>query len=178
MNLIQLAEQYGEIQTFSKKSIIFSQGENDEYIYIVLEGVLKAYYLSENGKEHIKSFLFKDDSIASLQALNGNNCSFSLLSIKECRLLKLSYKKVIEIAANDIETANSIITMLMKFSMKKEQREYELLCLSAEQRYKSLLVRTPNIYEEVTQNDIAKYLGITPVALSRIKNLKKSPNIH
>lgn len=56
----------------------------------------------------------------------------------------------------------------MAFAMKKEQREYELLCLSAQQRYQALLARKPDIYDFVTQGDIAKYLGITPVALSRI----------
>jgi hypothetical protein len=53
--------------------------------------------------------------------------------------------------------------------MKKERREYELLCLPAEARYRALLERQPNIYESITQNDIARYPGITPVALSRIK---------
>ena len=53
--------------------------------------------------------------------------------------------------------------------MKKEIREYELLCLSAEDRYKRLLKHTPDILKLVTQNEIARYLGITPVGLSRIK---------
>jgi len=76
-------------------------------------------------------------------------------------------------AKNNLMTANSLIDLLLNFAMKKEQREYELLCLSAQQRYQNLLARVPNIYEMVTQNDMARYLGITPVALSRIKNIKE-----
>ncbi|MEM7216256.1 MAG: hypothetical protein AAF423_12000 [Pseudomonadota bacterium] len=53
--------------------------------------------------------------------------------------------------------------------MKKEMREYELLCLSAEDRYRRLMKSTPDIFNLVTQNEIARYLGVTPVALSRIK---------
>lgn len=68
----------------------------------------------------------------------------------------------------------TIIELLTAFAMKKEQREYELLCLDAEQRYQNLLTRTTDITEFITQNDIARYLGITPVALSRIKNKRKT----
>ncbi len=170
MTLTQLAKRYGEMQEIPKKSHVFSQGEEDESIYVILEGVLKAYFLSEDGKEYIKSFLFEGDSIASLQALSGNTCSFSVLCLQNSKVLKLPYKKVRDIASKNIDAANSIIELLMAFSMKKEQREFELLCLTAPQRYNNLLERMPNIYTLVTQNDIARYLGITPVALSRIKN--------
>jgi hypothetical protein len=79
-------------------------------------------------------------------------------------------------AKEDLDTANSIISLLTVFAMKKEQREYELLCLDAQQRYQNLLKKFEDIGEYVTQNDMAKYLGITPVALSRIKNRKTEKN--
>jgi hypothetical protein len=67
------------------------------------------------------------------------------------------------------DIAASIVDFLLNFAMKKEAREYELLCLSPEERYKKLLEETPEILSLVTQNEIARYLGITPVGLSRIK---------
>ena len=53
--------------------------------------------------------------------------------------------------------------------MKKERREREFLTESAEERYRMLLERSPALFDKVTQKDIARYLGITPVALSRIR---------
>jgi len=53
--------------------------------------------------------------------------------------------------------------------LKKEIREYRLLCLSAEEAYKDFLQMNPKLLERLTQVDIARYLGITPIALSRIK---------
>ncbi|WP_057833071.1 Crp/Fnr family transcriptional regulator [Colwellia sp. TT2012] len=170
MNFISLVKQFGSSQCYKKKSYVFSQGDKDSYIYLVLEGVLKACYYDKDGKEYIKSFLFSGDSIASSQALSGGSCSFSLCCLKEAKLLKLSYQQVRQAADTNLEFASSIIDLLMSFAMKKEQREFELLCLSAEQRYKKLLTKSPNISEQITQNDIARYLGITPVALSRIKH--------
>lgn len=174
MNLMELSEQYGQRQCYPKKSKVFNQGEVNKYIYIISQGVLKAHYLAKDGKEFIKSFLFAGDSIASLQALNGDVCSFSLSCLQDVELLKIPYDKVLAIAHDDIDTANSIIELLMAFAMKKEQREYELLCLDADHRYQNLLMRCKGISEHVTQNDMARYLGITPVALSRIKHKSKN----
>jgi len=174
MNLMELSEQYGQRERYNKKSMVFNQGDADSSIYIITQGILKAHYLAQDGKEFIKSFLFAGDSIASLQALNGGVCSFSLMCLQDVSLLKISYSKVLSMAKEDLDTANSIITLLTAFAMKKEQREYELLCLDAEQRYQNLLTRFEDIAEYVTQNDMARYLGITPVALSRIKHKNKT----
>lgn len=170
MNLNDLITEFGTTQTYAKKTYVFLQGDEDQYLYFIQEGVLKAFYSDAEGKEYIKSFLFSGDNIASTQALNQGHCSFSLLCLKDTRLVKIPYQKVRLAAANNLTLANAIIELLMSFAMKKEQREYELLCLSAEQRYKKLLKAFPSISEQISQNNIARYLGITPVALSRIKH--------
>jgi len=72
-------------------------------------------------------------------------------------------------AEEDTMMANTFMKLLFNFSMKKERREYEFLCLSAEERYQLIREQTPDLLDRVTQNDIARYLGITPVALSRIR---------
>lgn len=174
MNINDLVNEFGIRQHYEKKIHIFSQGDTNQYIYLIKKGALKAYYNDDEGKEYIKSFLFPGDNIANSQALNGGLCTFSLLCLKEVELVKLPYQKVREATANNLEAANCIIELLMSFAMKKEQREFELLCLSAEKRYEKLLAKSKNISEQITQNDIARYLGITPVALSRIKHRVKN----
>ena len=51
----------------------------------------------------------------------------------------------------------------------KEKRERELLLLDAESRYKSFIHEFPHLEPRIKQHMIASYLGITPIALSRIR---------
>jgi DNA-binding MarR family transcriptional regulator len=74
-----------------------------------------------------------------------------------------------EYSRRDVNIANEMLDVLLQFSMKKEKREYEFLCLSAEERFSLLIKSRPNILNNITQNDLARYLGVTPVGLSRIK---------
>jgi CRP-like cAMP-binding protein len=139
-------------------------------MYIVSNGLLKAFYVSEEGKETIKSFLQPGDFIGSMTAVvNKGVCSFILKCLKDSQVLRIPFDDILQATQDSHEIAINIIELLLGLSMKKEGREYELLSLSAEKRYLALCERAPQIIEHVTQNDIARYLGITPVALSRIK---------
>lgn len=149
---------------------VFRQGEQDTSLYFVKTGLLKAYYLSADGKENIKSFILPGDHIGSLMASHaGKPCSFSLVCLKPCELTKLPFDTLYEAVRNDPEISAAAVDFLLNFAMKKEIREYELLCLSAEERYRRLMENTPDLLKLVTQNEIARYLGVTPVGLSRIK---------
>jgi len=53
--------------------------------------------------------------------------------------------------------------------MAAERRERSLILDSALTRYQNLLGEFPGIEARVRQYDLASYLGITPVALSRIR---------
>ena len=52
-----------------------------------------------------------------------------------------------------------------------------LFNLSPEERYKSLLVKRPQLIDRVPQHQLANYLGITPESLSRIKRRINSDKI-
>lgn len=171
MNFIELLKTQGQRVTKDKQSHVFRQGDDDRYLYFVQSGMLKAYYTSEEGKEFVKSFIATNDIICSLtSAYSKGACSFSLICLEDTELLKIPFSKLSGSSKEYHEIATNMVDVLLNFSMKKEKREYEFLCLSAEQRYRLLEKNSPEIVKKVTQNDIARYLGITPVALSRIKN--------
>jgi len=171
MELMTFLKHSGNLQDYQKGDIIFRQGESNEYIYFIKKGLLKAFYTTPDGREFVKSFLAEQDFIDSLTSLmQEDGCSFSLICLEPTSLIAIKYEKILHLIQNDLAIANTFIQNLFKLSMKKEQREFEFLCLTAEQRYQLMKQRSPDIVRRVTQNDIARYLGITPVALSRIRS--------
>ncbi|MGL5888238.1 MAG: Crp/Fnr family transcriptional regulator, partial [Bacteroidia bacterium] len=51
----------------------------------------------------------------------------------------------------------------------KQNQQIELLTLTAEERYKQLLQKQPEIIKRTPSKHIASYLGVTPESLSRIR---------
>jgi hypothetical protein len=52
---------------------------------------------------------------------------------------------------------------------RKAVREQSLLCDSAAERLKRMQLHEPELLRRLPQGDIARFLGITPIAFSRIK---------
>lgn len=170
MNFDDFIQKNGKQLTCERYEHIFMQGDIDRNFYILQSGLLKAYYVSENGKESIKSFILPGNSISSLTAAyKKEECSFNVVALQESCLIQIPFDRLEEATHQSHDIARKTIKILLDLSIKKERREYEFLSLSAEERYCQLCNTSPQIIEAVTQNDIARYLGITPVALSRIK---------
>ncbi len=170
MNFYELFQREGVTIEKEKGEHVFMQGDSDKSLYFIQSGLLKAYYTSEDGKESVKSFLLSNDIIGSLTSSYSDGvCSFSLLCLESTVLIKTPFEHLWEYSKKDMEIANEMIEFLLRFAMKKEKREYELLCLSAEERFCILENNYPSLLEKVTQNDLARYLGVTPVGLCRIK---------
>jgi CRP-like cAMP-binding protein len=56
--------------------------------------------------------------------------------------------------------------------IREQLRVIQSLSLSAEERYDSFISKYPQIVQQVTQKQIASYLGITPEFLSAIRKNK------
>ncbi len=158
-----------------KGEYLFKQGDLDTSVYVLKSGLLKAYYLTIDGKELVKSFIQEGEFIGSLIACSSSEpCTFSLMSLEDSSLLRIPFADLQAAAVRSPEFSDFVNGGLVNLAIKKERREYEFLCLSAPQRYALFKQRSPKLVDRITQNDIARYLGITPVALSRIKQREAS----
>lgn len=164
-------KEFGEPIKLGERDVVFRQGERNDFLYFIQAGLLKAFYVTTSGKERIKSFLMEGDVIGNLSALmSGDGCSFTLTCLEPSSLIRVRFSELLNRAEDDSLVANQLVRLLAGLAAKKERREYEFLCLSAEERYETLMDTAPELLKRVTQNDIARYLGITPVALSRIRS--------
>ncbi len=175
MEFQELVAQNGRETAIRSGDHLFAQGDYDSNVYFVKSGLLKAYYIRADGKEHIKSFLPEGSIIGSMVALvDADPCTFSLVAVEDGVVSGLPFSRLKAAAAQDIKLANKLIDFLSAYGKKKERREFELLSLSPEERYSVLLETMPDVTDRVNQADLAAYIGVTPQALSRIKRRIKS----
>jgi CRP-like cAMP-binding protein len=137
---------------------------------VVLTGLLRHYYTDARGRESVKAFrgpLELSGPYAELiQRLPSRTFIEALTPVE---LFVFDYADVDEAATQSLELSQ----LLRRFGelqfVSKEQREYEFLQLSAEERYRQICARFPELLQHIPQHQIASYIGITPVALSRIR---------
>jgi CRP-like cAMP-binding protein len=171
MNLNGYILHHGNRRGYNKGDVIFSQGELCKDLYFIEKGLVKVFYLTPDGREFVKSFIAENDFITSLRSLMlGEMSTFTVICLEPSCVMQLDFQRLLSLTTTDIEISNSLNEALFQLAIKKERREYEFLCLSAQKRYQLFTERSPHLVERVNQADIARYLGITPVALSRIRH--------
>lgn len=91
-------------------------------------------------------------------------------------LLPLAWAR--QAIAADAGLTSAYFTYSAWLQRRKEAREEMLLCQSPEQSYRNFLLQNEELAKRLPQGDIARYLGITPVAFSRIKRrISTSPTL-
>ncbi|HIP13258.1 MAG TPA: Crp/Fnr family transcriptional regulator [Arcobacter sp.] len=161
---------------FKSKSL--KEGEHLFYIddkiedfYFLIDGVARYYYFKDNGKEFNKSFAQKQGHlISSISSVTqGSGSPFSVEILADCTTIYISYADFINLGAKYKEWNTLTLKIYENLIIKKERRESDFLLLSATQRYENFLQEYEKVALLVPNYHIASYLGITEVALSRIR---------
>lgn len=150
--------------------LLFRSAEQKPFVYVVNQGVVKLVYETPAGDSWIKSFVGQGICFASMTALQDKGLtSFSVYALVDSTIEQIEYRALQQLADKYIEWQRAISNAFKFYGQRKEQREMELLTLSPEERYLNFIQQHANLLPLIRQRDIASYIRITPVALSRIR---------
>jgi CRP-like cAMP-binding protein len=160
-----------------KSECLLTAGTPCIAINYVCTGALRAFYRDENDKEATMMFAIKDWWITDMPAfVSGNPAMITIEAIAKSSILQLT-KNDMDALLQDVPKFERYFRILMQNAYVREQlRVLQRLSMPAELRYTNFLKKYPEIIQQVSQKNIASYLGITPEFLSaiRAKAKKKS----
>lgn len=162
-------EPFVSLRAYRAGEQIFGQAAPDRVLRFVTEGVVRLAYEHEDGRRHTKSIIVEGDLVASATALAGGETTFSAVALTQVSLLAMPYSAVEQLMTRHIAWERVARKLFAELARLKEQREFQLLTLKPAERWRGLLTQRPDLIGRVTQAELAALIGITPVALSRIK---------
>lgn len=154
---------------FAARDVLMRQGAVDANIRCVASGIVKLVYADPEGREFTKSILEEGDLFASLAALRGEPASFSAVAISDGEVEALPWRLIDEMTERCHTWQTVARRCFQSFAQRKERREFELLTLSAAERWRRLGIERPGLVARLSQQELAALIGITPVALSRLR---------
>src|SRR5688572_9279278 len=157
-------------ENLKKGDTFIREGDVPQKFAFVSNGLFRYYYVNEKGNEFTKGFFPENNFITSYTAMVRRKPSYyTVQALEDASLLVVDYHRWQNLYQSHTCWMKLLFVLVEKGYMKKEARERELLILSAEERYRSFLHEHPDLEKRIKQHLIASYLGITPVALSRIR---------
>jgi CRP-like cAMP-binding protein len=162
----------------SKKTIILKEGELCNILYYVHLGALRAYCIDKEGKEATIMLAVDDWWVTDMFCfLNERPALMYIEAIENSCVFQLRKKELEKLFIN-VPKFERFFRILMQNAYTREQlRIIENLTLPAESRYDNFLIKYPQIAKQVTQKQMASYLGITPEFLSVIRKNKSKGKI-
>jgi CRP-like cAMP-binding protein len=158
---------------FSKGEIVQMPNEQKHKIIRVINGLLRMYFVDENGKEHIYLFAPEGWILSDFSAISESKKSIFFIDAIENSQVEITTKDINEKISNTFEKhTNQTIELMGRRIATLQNRVIMLLSFSALERYKQFIRTYPDIVNRVPQKMIASYLGITPQALSKIRGQK------
>jgi CRP-like cAMP-binding protein len=154
-----------------KGAVFIAEGSVPKKLAFVVKGLFRYYYTSKKGKEFTKGFFSENSFITAYSAMVQQRPStYTIEALEDSELLVLDYKEWRKLSDGHPCWSTLLMAFLHKGYFKKERREREFLLFDAKERYESFLEEYPQMEQRLKQSLIASYLGITPVALSRIRS--------
>ena len=161
-----------------KKTKLLTEGQACKHLGYVHSGALRSYCIDKEGKQATIMFAVADWWLTDMYCfLNEKPAMMYIETIEDSCIFQLS-RENFEKLFNAIPKFERFFRILMQNAYTREQlRIIDNLTLTAEERYDKFLNKYPQIVQQVTQKQIASYLGITPEFLSVIRKKKTSRKI-
>lgn len=153
-----------------KQYILTDLGEVAREAYFINKGLLRFYYLTDDGSE-VTGFIFQEQMFAgSHESFFSQVPSIQILeTIEESELLVFSYEKLHQLFI-DVPKMNVFTRKLLEMRMSFAQKIVASLIMNKPQdRYTAYQELHPGLENRIPQHILASYMGITPVSLSRIR---------
>ena len=148
---------------------ILEAGHRTDYVCLVVTGLVRGFYIDEEGNDRTKCFSLRGDWCCTNNYLSKMPCPFFLEAEQDTVLAKFYISEIETIKADYPVLKSKIEELLAEAMMKSEERIYSFISLEARERYLLLMKEQPELIEKAKQEHIASYLGVTPSSLSRIK---------
>ena len=179
-NIIPLSEKtLGLIGEFfipgelKKGEYFIKKGQFAKEIAFLETGIVRAYYINNEGKEYNKTFFSAPSIIGSYASLiSKKENAVAQQALTDCKIWKASFYKIEQLSEGNFEIERLRRIIAESYFLINEKKEIEMALLDAERRYLILQKEYPGIELKIPQYHVAAYLGISPTQLSRIrKNL-------
>lgn len=167
----QLLLSYCEVRHFEKGDIITCEGETEQFMNIVLMGLV-IKYLRLNNHSSVLQLAVENHIINSeISFLQQTPSQVFLEAIEPTTLLSLHYDKRQQLLIDFSKGEEMSRKMMEAMYVRKDERKNRMKRMTIREQFLYYIDRNPDMLQRVPQKYLASYLNIKPETFSRLKHL-------
>lgn len=157
-------------RTLKKHQFLVQKDQLVPCEYWIIQGLLKAYAIDSEGKEHILQFAMEQHWTSDFHAFQNQVPATMFIDCLEDSSFFCLRLEDRERLCRQIPGMANFFRIKSNYGyIALQQRIMSLLTETAEERYHGLLKKMPQLFQRVPKKLLASYLGVTRETLSRLK---------
>jgi CRP-like cAMP-binding protein len=167
------------ISTYSRKQIIFAQGDAADAVFYIRKGKVKVTVVSTHGKEAVIAILGADEFLGEGCLIGQSKRLASAASMTECDVMRVDKAEVARVLTEEPAFAQMFIAHILERSARVEEDLVDQLFNSTEKRLARVLLLLANFGKEgrpepivakISQETLAEMIGTTRSRVSHFMN--------
>jgi CRP-like cAMP-binding protein len=158
-------------QIVKANEYVLEPGQESTLVRFVEKGLFRSFYVDAKGEEHVKAFSSESQILPpGAEVIFFNTSSVCVQAIEPSFVRSIEYSRLEQFLRETGHLTKAFEVSLKFESIRADRRENDFLERDAKERYRRFLVDNAHLKGRVKQYDVASYLGISHVSLSRIKS--------
>ncbi|WP_019991274.1 Crp/Fnr family transcriptional regulator [Rudanella lutea] len=165
-----------KLRQYRKGDLVLREGDTCRQLGLVDSGLFM-FYMLVRGEERTTYVVGESGFLASLWSFIGERpATESIRCVRDGRVWHIDKTDLDRLRKEVPGFAQFYTAMLEREICCIEESRYDLIALTAEERYEKLLTQTPQLLQQIPLYYLAALLGITPRHLSRIRAGQRKRN--
>ncbi len=152
----------------AKGELLVKAGRIDSAIYFVRKGTFRIF-VCDGDKELTVRFGYSNNFITALDCfISGKPTLFNIEALRKAEVSIVPKDDFVSFCSTNEKAGRLWDQLLQSLVYQQLEREIDILITSPEERYRRVLERSPQLFQEVPNKYIASYLRMAPETLSRL----------
>lgn len=154
---------------FPKGTVIVSEGRVNDSIYFIRKGVWRTYALKDAEEITLWFATAGDYDLAPWCVMKGMPSRYTISSSSDSEAIEIRKSTIEGLSAVSPSFVGFLCDLYADIFLHTDDILVDLASPKASRRYVAFMEKMPEIFKEVPQKEIARFLGVTPQSLSRIR---------
>ena len=170
-------EKFTTIMELSKDNILFYEGDDSKYLFLLTKGIVKLYKTSSNDKEIVMKYFHSNEFIAEVANFENIPYPATAQAFTDTEVLKIDFESLKDTIYSDAKLSFLIQTSLIRKIRNLENLVSLHIVLDSKERIAKYLYEHTEDFFNTKNIIIAEILNLSPETLSRMLRVFKNDGL-
>ena len=173
-NVAQRLDSAAHSHEYQAGATIFNEGEACTGFHVIVDGLVRIYRISPEGRMHTLSLLRPVASFNEVAAVDGNANPYNAVAVTNATVLIISHQQLMELLSNERELLQNYVQALAHVNREYIERLEDMTFRTIPSRLAKLFLHETTYADQIseaptllTQEEIAAILGTTREVVGR-----------